>query len=84
MEKLKSKQHPPGGWNMWGTAQQREQHIQRYRRQKEHGWRCPEPGVWVGEWEEMTQEQIGAENAEHCGKKGPLVECPTGKRNRLQ
>lgn len=52
-------------------SRQREQHVQRYRRQKENSWSCPDPGTWVAEWE-MTQKPVGTDNAEHRGKKETL------------
>lgn len=46
--------------------------MQRYRKQREHGWSSPDPGLLVREWT-MTRKQVGADNAEHCGKKETLM-----------
>lgn len=71
-EKSRDKRHLPRAACGEQHSRPREQHVQRYRRREENGWSCPDPGMWVAEWE-MTQKQVGEDNAEHRGKKERLA-----------
>lgn len=68
---------------MWEQhSRQREQRGERHRRQKEHGWSGPDPGMWVGEGEEATQEQVGQIMPNTVGRRERSWECWPGSRKR--